>query len=429
MATPRPPQANGTRHSRLPASWDDSAFPRTSSPAPPTRSAPIRHSHLRTWLLHIVESEVSWLAWLQRTFRNPFLDVVMTRSSFLGSHTFFMIFLPVYFFGDFSPLDGTPEQVEARRVLGERLAFFGRTMVFLLSQGVYLTGVVKDHFMLPRPPSPPLTRLSAHQLAEEAAHAHKPVASIDTTVHLEYGFPSTHSANAFAMSVVTGIFVQTYFTSFVSRTTIDIIWIAMLAQYLLVAFSRLYCGMHAAIDVIGGTLIGILMVVSWLYLGGHPVFETFLALDQKWIVAASLPILFGIAPLYVFPLQSTCPCFDDAVCFAFVVAGICQGSILSGTVGFPRALPANFDPSIGMSIIEVVARYSLRMVVGLAMIILWRQVAKTLGHKVFTTMLGRNLGEVRGKTTPEQITRSFVYTGIGFIATYVAPLVFNALRL
>jgi membrane-associated phospholipid phosphatase len=356
----------------------------------------------------------------------------MTRASFLGSHTFFMLFLPLYFFGDFSNLRGaSPAEVEARRVLGERLRFFGRTMVFLLSEGVYLTGCVKDYFMLPRPPSPPIVRLSVHQLAEEAsAHAaDKRPASIDTTTHLEYGFPSTHSANALAMSAVSALFIENCFADFVPPGAISAIWVLLFGQYLLVAISRVYCGMHAAVDVVGGTVIGCLMVLSWLGMGGHSLFEAFLGLAPAWIVIVAIPILFGLLPMCIFPLQGTCPCFDDCVCFTFTVVGVCLGTVFNGEAGFPPKLADDFDAALGMSALEILLRCLVRTVVGLGLIIVWRLMVKALGHKVFPPLLGTKIGGPRTKMSPEQVTRTFSYTGIGIIATFVAPLVFNTLGL
>ncbi|KAI9016779.1 hypothetical protein DFJ74DRAFT_678289 [Hyaloraphidium curvatum] len=413
------------RGGRLPESWDNPSVMRTSSPAPPAQSAAIRHNWLRNLLLRAVEAEVPWLVALQR-FRTPLLDVAMTRASFLGTHTFFMLGLPLLFFGDFSNLPGTDAELAARRALAERMRLFGRTMVFLLAEGVYLTGAVKDYLMLPRPPSPPIVRLSTHKLAE--ANPGKPVASIDTTTHLEYGFPSTHSADALAISAASVVFVYSYFAPFLAPLVRDALWVLLVGQYLLVAVSRLYCGMHTACDVLGGTAIGIAMVFSWLGMGGMAAFESLLG-TEHWLVPLAIPLLLGILPLYVFPLKATCPCFDDCVCFNFALVGVALGGFFGRGVGLSVEVQPGAPLTLGIPAAELVLRFVARTALGLGSIVLWRLVMKSVGHAVFPPLLGKRLGTIRAKGTPEQVTRSFVYTGIGLIATYFAPRVFNTVGL
>jgi membrane-associated phospholipid phosphatase len=57
-------------------------------------------------------------------------------------------------------------------------------MVRILASGVFFTGFLKDLLSLPRPLSPPLYRIT---MSGSAA--------------LEYGFPSSHSANAVSVAV------------------------------------------------------------------------------------------------------------------------------------------------------------------------------------------------------------------------------------
>jgi len=59
----------------------------------------------------------------------------------LQTHTFFIIFLPAFFFFGFE------EQ--------------GRGLLFMLCIGVYVSSFMKDLVCAPRPFSPPVTRLSA----------------------------------------------------------------------------------------------------------------------------------------------------------------------------------------------------------------------------------------------------------------------------
>jgi hypothetical protein len=52
---------------------------------------------LRNRLIPIVRWETPWLAFMQETIRSPALDSYFAYTANLGTHTFFMIFLPIQF--------------------------------------------------------------------------------------------------------------------------------------------------------------------------------------------------------------------------------------------------------------------------------------------------------------------------------------------
>lgn len=93
----------------------------------------------------------------------------------------------------------------------------------LLAAGVAITGVMKDYFCLPRPLSPPLHRLT---LSGSAA--------------LEYGFPSTHSANAVSTAMFLMALVHERYGGSDTRT-VSLIACIYAAS---VVLGRIYCGMH-----------------------------------------------------------------------------------------------------------------------------------------------------------------------------------------
>ena len=70
----------------------------------------------------------------------PFLDAYFVYTSSLGTHTFFMIMLPLFYFF------GLPE--------------FGRGLLLMLAVGVYVSSFIKDLCCSPRPFAPPVSRLS-----------------------------------------------------------------------------------------------------------------------------------------------------------------------------------------------------------------------------------------------------------------------------
>src|ERR1700753_3553207 len=115
-------------------------------------------------MLPWIRAETPPLARLQSLTRSTVLDIYFALAANLGTHTFFMIFLPLLFWC------GCEE--------------WGRALVNLLAYGVILSGVVKDLLCLPRPVSPPLQRIT---MSGSAA--------------LEYGFPSTHTTNAVSVAM------------------------------------------------------------------------------------------------------------------------------------------------------------------------------------------------------------------------------------
>lgn len=129
------------------------------------------------------------------------------------------------------------------------------SLILTLGSGVYITAMVKvsffllilthqDYFCIERPLSPPVRRL------------------VIGSYHLEYGFPSTHSANAVGMSIALYYFLIqirktiSYLIDFklmephgwgVSLTSQPLSEFLIVFYTCTVIYGRLYLGMHSAI--------------------------------------------------------------------------------------------------------------------------------------------------------------------------------------
>lgn len=212
---------------------------------------------------------------------------------------------------------------------------------------------------LPRPLSPPLHRIT---MSGSAA--------------LEYGFPSTHSANAVSVTVYSILVLHSDKNTYSPSTTFALELLAYFYAFSIV-FGRLYCGMHGFLDVIIGSIMGAAISYIEFYYG--PPF-------QVWLYASDYlaPILFALAIIILVRIHpepaDDCPCFDDSVSFAGVVIGLELGTwhfarsrwdhIYNG----PNAL---FDLSaLGWPVIII------RLILGVLIIFAWREVMKPTLLKV-----------------------------------------------
>lgn len=225
----------------------------------------------------------------------------------------------------------------------------------ILASGVFFTGFIKDMLSLPRPLSPPLHRITMTGYAA-----------------LEYGFPSTHSANA--------VSVAAYVISLLrspENTLSEGVRFALecLAYFYAVSIivGRLYCGMHGFLDVVFGSILGLVIALGEVYYGAALDLYMY---ESSWL-APLVAILILIILVRIHPEPADdCPCFDDSVAFAGVVAGV-----EIGTWTYAKTAWDAFDGhSHGAHFLHI-SRLSwpvvvARLVLGVAVIFAWREVTK-----------------------------------------------------
>ncbi|KIV91097.1 hypothetical protein, variant 1 [Exophiala mesophila] len=291
---------------------------------------------LREQLIPIVRWETPYVAWLQSTLRSPALDTYFAMSANLGTHTFFNIMLPIWFWCGYTDL--------------------GRGMTHILAMGVFFSGFIKDLVCLPRPLSPPLQRIT---MSGSAA--------------LEYGFPSTHSTNAVSVAVYAILLLRENSAELSPNMSLAIQVLAYFYACSII-LGRLYCGMHGFFDVVFGSALG--AALGLLQFAYGPVFdEWFFAGNMKRVLLVILSILV-LVRIHPEPADD-CPCFDDSVAFAAVVIGV-----EFGTWHFAKSPHSWSYPSHGtvpfdleqMGWFVAVARILLGVVVVFA----WRGVMKPL---------------------------------------------------
>jgi hypothetical protein len=113
---------------------------------------------------------------------------------------------------------------------------FSLRLLLMLVPVFFFVNATKDVLCLPRP---------------------RGVDNLEIEYIEEYGFPSTHTAAAVVWAVALCEFLARY--TFVGNTTVVV---ASGASYIfLVAFSRLYLGVHSIADILGGLQMGFFSVV------------------------------------------------------------------------------------------------------------------------------------------------------------------------
>lgn len=227
-------------------------------------------------------------------------------------------------------------------------------MVHILASGVFITGFMKDFFSLPRPLSPPLQRIT---MSGSAA--------------LEYGFPSTHSANAVSVAVYALFAVHSPDCQLQASTKL-IIEIVSYSYAFSIILGRLYCGMHGFLDVIVGSIIGALIsAVECIY---GPDIDKWLH-SSSWIAPTTIAlVIIGLIRIHPEPADD-CPCFDDSIAFAAVMIGVECGGWHYGTGDwawdFPVPATVPFDlEHMGWPTV------CARVLVGVLTIFAWREVMK-----------------------------------------------------
>ncbi|KAK2794280.1 hypothetical protein FQN52_008638 [Onygenales sp. PD_12] len=299
---------------------------------------PLWRYKLRTMTLPLVRWETPYLAVFQEYLRTPFLDSWFAITANLGTHTFYMVMLPILFWCGYTE--------------------FGRGMVHLLATGVCFSGFVKDMLCLPRPLSPPLQRIT---MSGSAA--------------LEYGFPSTHATNA--VSVVVYAVYHLFQSDSIDRST-RLLILAVLSVYVVsIVMGRLYCGMHGFFDVVMGSLLGAVLGIAQCKYG--EAFDNFLFSGSMKEVVIILLIILTFVRIHPEPADS-CPCFDDSVSFAGVMMGAEFGnwhfakSTYAWSEPYPATIPFDLQ-SIGW------VRTVLRLILGVLVIFVWREVMKPSLHR------------------------------------------------
>jgi membrane-associated phospholipid phosphatase len=300
----------------------------------------------------LLASLIPWgtgaILWVQ-SFRHPFFDALFLAATFLGEEEFFLIFLPFIYW-----------------CLNKQV---GIGLVYISIFSHYLNSVVKLTFGLPRPSDPRLVLLRTETSPS---------------------FPSGHAQSA----VVNWGYLATQFRH-------KIFSIVAVVLVLLIAFSRIYVGVHFPQDVVGGLLIGLLLLVAYNW-----VVETIekQCFDLPLPIKLTLSIVIPLALLFAHP-------FDVDGTYPAELAATTMGTILGMSIGFVLE-----QEHIRFKVDGLWWKRGLRFILGMVLVVIFY-----LGLKV---------------VSPEQVSHSVAialrmirYSLVGFSTAFLAPWLFVATSL
>lgn len=304
-----------------------------------SKLSPLRY-RLRKVALPIVEWEADFIAAIQNRMRHPWLDFYFAWTANLALHTFYVLLFPIpVWFGSLLVL---------------------RDMIYSVGFGIYCTGFLKDWLCLPRPRSPPLHRITMLSYTTE-----------------EYGFPSSHLANATLMTLIFLYRVIKY-----GQDWLNLAWYSAMAglfvYYASLIVGRVYCGMHGFFDILLGVFVGWLVFAFRHYFGETWDYFLFYYLPLG-LLSVVLVTAICCALIHVYPEPADdCPCFDDAVAFVGVVIGMDITHNLTVRTDYLARLNRFQDPYLMFYSYEQLGLLwsFMRVVVGVGGVALWKAVAK-----------------------------------------------------
>jgi membrane-associated phospholipid phosphatase len=303
--------------------------------------------------------------WLQENY--PQLEAFLKLVSQFGLAEFYLAVIPLIYW-----------------CIEKRL---GRNLSYLVTFASLLNGMIKHIFRDPRP------------------YWHNPAVGLSEEV--SYGFVSGHTQGATVAYLTLALWIRKRW-----------MWLLAGLIILLMSLSRVYLGVHDIPDVIGGFLLGLLVVVGYLFWGRY-LEERYAKriLGQRLLLALIIPFLLGLIYLGAMLLVGR-P--DEGVAWASFIDPAEQKSIEEFT--------RNFSALIGLTIGFIFEASRIRfLVAGPA----WKRAARFLLGISVTFVLWAGLGEIFPRD-PLEIAiplRAVRYFLASLWVSYYAPLAFVRLRL
>jgi membrane-associated phospholipid phosphatase len=342
--------------------------------------------------------EVEWILKIQ-SYRTPWLDRYFSFASTLAEEVSYILLLP-----------------GSSWVVSTQLCFH---LTVLLAMSVGIGNILKNFFLIPRPPTPPVWVHSQHEM--------------------DHGLPSTHTMSA----VTIPPFILIYFGYLEPHVPIPPYAFALVLLWSVsIAASRIYNGRHSPMDVIVGAALG-LGFLNLFTFHMRPTLDLFIT--NTSVTGALFVVGVAVSMLVFHPVPPKIP--TQAYPETGLVTGTSLGAFLGSWVRqiyTPHSiyaayhslfgLPSTYPPTIPFLADHVYLLTALRFVVGVVLVMITRLVVKKAG-----TMLVVRVAQLFNKDyTPEvgfkhsdgeAAVKLLTYTAIGICVTFTAHIAFVFLGL
>jgi len=309
---------------------------------------------VRAWLLRWVRSGTSTVVAFQAacgvsskvsadgsrsiSIRYPLLHYFFLTAAAAGNELAYIVGLPaLYWFVDV-PL--------ARRVC------ISWTLIYFVGQSA------KDLARLPRPPSPPVTKLETHY-------------------ETEYGWPSTHAM----VSLVLPLYMVYAAVDLGHALSLPLCLLLCFIWCASITLSRLYCGVHSVCDLVGGLLLGSCVLAVSCCIGANV--DEFIIHHPFAPIAA---LLISTAAIWSYPAPLTWTnAYGDTSLIIAVGAGIsCASSVYCQRFeSMNMSISGDTYMEQLLSCGQIALFFILRLAIGCCILFLTRSGMKRLSQSIW----------------------------------------------
>ena len=286
-------------------------------------------------------------------------------------------------------------------------------LVILLAMSVGIGNILKNFFLIPRPPCPPVW---THTEAQK-----------------DHGLPSTHTMTAITIPwyfIIYSNYMEPITPLHPTVIVLAVVWT------LSVAISRLYNGHHSPMDVVVGAMLGLAFLMVWtIHL--QPLVDFFIVNSTLTGIITMVGTGASILALHPVPPKVPTPAHAETG----LVVGTASGTVLALWLRVtydPHTIYSLWSsssppPQLPLLLAHPALVYFLRFVVGVIIVATARIVVKQLGTSL-VLWIARMLNTRHTKSNfkyseAEVVVKYLTYAAIGFGANWVAPVLFLFLGL
>ncbi|XP_025020826.1 sphingosine-1-phosphate phosphatase 2 [Python bivittatus] len=280
--------------------------------------------------------------------------------------------------------------------------YVSRRLIIMWPVVMYIGQVMKDLLKWPRPLSPPVVKL-------------------EKKTNAEYGMPSTHAMAATAIS-----FTFVAVTANRYKYPLELGLSGAFLFSALVCLSRIYTGMHTVLDVIVGSLISLFLTAV-----ACPTWDF---VDHLMLTNPLCPAFCITVPLFLCYNYPKLDYYSPTRADTTTILGAAAGAIIGFWVNnryVSNASSEDITYSVSSNISEIILLVLAKFLVGIGVLMVTRQIAKTIACKSLCSWHKVSSSDVVAMQQIKiEVPYKFItYSSIGLSATVFVPLLYIFLGL